>query len=438
MKDWIKKNGFVFSLLTIGGLGLIAIGSHVIWLFVEGKSILNELGQKDTPLYLVNIAIALAAIATAIFTWWKNVINNKQAQASQDQNDLQQKQFEAQQKQIDAQKEQADRQIEIQNDTRLDSLYAKAIEFLKQENDLITRKGGVHILKDLAVTSQKHTQKCIDMLCSLNEVWMPDILSEKPDFFLRDTQFNWMKEKITDNKLLHEFEIKSKYTGVKKQDWLAEEISLSQDINKHLASIISFICKNEDIKDIYDFSNKYLCSINLSNINLKKIRLDDSCLIGANIHKCTFEGYINRMKLDNCNIRNCNFSDITLNKVSFDNATLPNCNFNETTLYSISFIRSNMHFLKAINSKLYNCIFDGAKLEFVNFQLADLHECTFVGSNLKDAQFDAAILDSLDFTGADLSRAKFQGSKIKYTEFKAANLLPPPTLPYLDFLKHYA
>jgi len=170
--SYIKNNKFQSLLSLFGIVGFIILIGHFIHVqFFTEANIFDELGNKEKPLYLVNIAIVIAAIATAVFTWWKNSLSHKQTE-------IQNEQLQYLHKQVAIQFD----QIDLQKNSRLDSLFAQAVEFLKSTNDLITRKSGVHILNDLSVTSPKHVQKCIDVLCSLNESWMPVFLKNYPDF----------------------------------------------------------------------------------------------------------------------------------------------------------------------------------------------------------------------------------------------------------------
>lgn len=52
--------------------------------------------------------------------------------------------------------------------SRNDALFAQAVDFIKNTNDITTRKAGVHILKELSIDSPRHTQKCLDLITSLN------------------------------------------------------------------------------------------------------------------------------------------------------------------------------------------------------------------------------------------------------------------------------
>jgi uncharacterized protein YjbI with pentapeptide repeats/nitrogen fixation-related uncharacterized protein len=355
---FLNKYRFQIFLFLIAG---VLISSIVIYInrYEMGRNILDELGQKGEPFYLVNVAIAVAALGTAIFTWWKNVLSNKQVEDSQ-------------------------KQTEINIDERFDSLFAKAVELLNEENKLLTRQGGVHILRDLALSSPKHTQKCIDMLCSINESWMPEILKKDTSFFKTiGNDDNWTKNKITKEKLINNYNIESD-----NYEKLVEQILLSQLIIKYLSSIISHISSSKEYQEKYDLSYKYLCSINFPELQ---------------------EGI--------------NFSKFLVNGTFFSGGYFWNCSFKDTNL-------SGSHFeCSFISDSTFDCaslmgsIFDFGSLYNVSFKKCGFREASFKGSKLQSSHFESSNLDSTDFVGANLENSHFEGSKIWKSNFVATNLI---------------
>ena len=435
MKDWIKNNKFATAILCIGILGSVLILTHVIWIqFFTPENFWEEFGKKDRPLYLVNIVVALAAIATAIFTWWKNVINNKQAEASLKSNETQQKQIDAQklqfdqqiriqneqnnaqQRQIEAQKIQFEKQMEIENDTRLDSLYAKAVEFLKEENDLITRKGGVHILKDLALTSPKHTQKCIDLLCSLNEVWMPDVVKNNPEFFLSD----WLKEKIQKD-YLFQYHFETYYEDYKR---LPDQISLSQEVLKHMSTIIKFISKGDIFNEVYDLINKYLCSAELTNIDFSKFKLSNTFLCGAKLSKANFsDRFLSDMNFYGASLIDSNFYKCHVEDSNFSSSILLEANLKKTEFISIDFSGASFGKAKLTQAMFVCSSFYGATLSYVDLSGTHLSGANFFGASLRNSNLSGADLSGADFTAADLTEANLSTSSLVFANFVASTLV---------------
>ena len=236
---------------------LILINYHI---YDNGwKNFLDEFEETESPFYLVNIAIALAALATATFTWWKNNLNQRMSFS--------------------------------QEGTRQDNLFVEAIELIKENNDLITRKGGVHVLKELGKTSPEQAHKCIDILCSLNESWMPTMLDINPNFFKDNKGFINLKDFKN---------IKMKRSNAKDdKDKLYKQMYLSQLVLQSLSEIFKHISENSNFKGPFNLSNKYLCAINLENLDFK-----------------------NKFKIYNANLQFANLQSTDINGVDFTSADL--------------------------------------------------------------------------------------------------------------------
>jgi hypothetical protein len=330
----------------------------------EAYNFYDELDYRGNPFYIVNIAIVLAAIGTAIFTWWKNVINENLSKT--------------------------------QESIRQDDLYAKAVEYLKSTNDLITRKGGVHILKDLAMTSPQHAQKCIDMLCSLNESWMPKFLKDYPDFFVINNNFPNIKN-------IEEIKI---YNGgvdvIGPSEYLAyniytkpivNDIILSQLVLISLAEIIKHISKKYEYKKIYDLSYKYLCSIDLRGLEL------------------------NKFNLNNINMQSANLEEVNLVSLNMVNAKLQYSNLIRANLQSVDLYNANLRYTKFNYANLYSANLYSANLGHTNLSFANLRYADLQFSELKSAN-----LLNADFQFALLNGSNLHSAKVRYTNFSKADL----------------
>jgi len=357
------------------------------------EKIYSELGNDKDPFYLRNIVISLAAIATAIFTWWKNNINQS--------NNL------------------------IQEDSRLDELYAKAIEYLKEDNDLTMRKGGVHILKDLAMTSPKHTQKCIDMICSLNEKWMPKFLKDFPNFFELNNDFANIKNieeiKLCEpdiNSLIQPMLIHNEEAKIYKDD-----ILLSQLVLNSMSTIINHISKNDIYKEKYNLSYKYLCSINLSNYNLTKFILKNINLHFANLKNC----WLQSVDLIGSNLQFADLEEVNLESVQLNEANLQSSNLKKANLSFANLDEVNFQsaILREANLKfavLFNANLQKADLIHANLQSTDLLDANFQFAVLVGASLQSAALTGTNFQSANLTRVNFQSADFLEANFKLANL----------------
>ena len=404
----MEKENFILRYrfqIIIGGIfltGLVFICAYVIHYELLSNKFFDELKDKDSPLYLRNVIIGIAALATAIFTWWKNVLNAKQVETTKEQT-----------KNTQVQLDQIQKQILIQEESRLDSLFAKAVDFLKEENDLITRIGGVHTLKDLAVSSPKHTQKCIDMLCSLNEAWMPSMLEHNPQFF--ETENNWINERIS-NELLAKYSVFITQTQTNLLDSspikLIERISISQSVIKSISFIVQHI--NEKMpNEKFDLSYKYLCSIDLNGKNLSNFKMVNSFLIGANL----LEANIQESNLSNANLQYANLVRANLQKT-----LLYSVNLKFAILYGANFQEAILSFAILNGARLDSANFQGACLKYAFFLFCQLIKTNFQGAELFHVDLRGANLKDAILCGANLAYANIQGALLKNTKFDYAVL----------------
>ena len=287
-KLFLKKYKFQIVLSLLVAVSIFVL-YHYLWR-ISFNDFYNDIDNSKKSLYIRNIAIALAAIATAVFTWWKNSLNNKTNEISQ-------------------------KKTEIEESTRQDSLFAQAVSFLNENNDLTTRKAGVHILKDLAMTSPKHAQKCIDMLCSLNESWMPKFLKKYPNFFLYN--YNLATTKDLEELLLD----RDKYVfkTLETQKYL-DKIVISQLVLISMSEIIQYINSNSEYKGPFNLRHKYLCHIDLSYMVLDKRKFSFS-----NIH------------LQGANLKMSNLQNSDLSEAILQNADLWKTDFTDAELYHTDF-----------------------------------------------------------------------------------------------------
>jgi uncharacterized protein YjbI with pentapeptide repeats len=398
-----KKEGFIIKYrfqIIIGGIfltGLIFIYIYIseCKLFLSDK-IFKELGEKESVFNLRNIIIGLAAFATAIFTWWKNVLNAKHVENAQEQT-----------KNTQVQLDHIQKQILIQEESRLDSLFAKAVELLKEDNDLITRIGGVHTLKDLAVSSPKHTQKCIDMLCSLNETWMPEMLKQNPKFFERSN--DWVNNKITDEVLTE----CSNIVAPSKLNKLFDIISLSQSVLKSISFIIQDI--NEKMpNEKFDLSYKYLCSIDLSRKELSNFEFVNSFLNGANL----LESNIQESNLLKANLQNA-----YLERANLQNAKMISTNLKYAKLYGANFQETNLTFAILDGARLDSANFQGASFFGASFLFCQLNKTKLQGADLFCADLRGTNFEEADLNGTNLTNANIEGALLTNTQFDYAVFL---------------
>ena len=378
IKIWIYiKKSFLFLKRVINKykFQLILIGIIIFLLFsvasyFEGNysKFYEELKSDTKPFRIRNVVVFLAAFATAIFTWWKNSINQKN-------NEIQES------------------ERIIHESTQQDELFAQAVGFLKEENDLTTRKAGVHILKDLAVTSPQHVQKCIDMLCSLNESWMPKFLKDYPEFFEINSDLNFLENNYsTRNKNIEELILyktndkkdSNKYVcNNQKTIGLKNFIALSQLVMNVLREIIEHVGENLEFSENYNLNNKYLCGGDFSFLDFSKF----SDLINANLQStCFIETNLNKSDLSYSNLM---YANLWGTKVQFARLTCTNLKYARLVGADLKFAELEETVLD--NAELNGCNLESSDLSRIEFKEVDIMDVNFIKANLEETDFRKAI-----------------------------------------------
>lgn len=122
--------------------------------------------------------------------------------------------------------------------------------------------------------------------------------------------------------------------------------------------------------------------------------LDDVLFAKSEMNTVRFEGKLNGVLFKECEMRNCDFSKVTLfRNVVFENCNLTNVNFQKADLNRVHFV---------------NCILDNT-----DFFQAQMVECVIKGdkTTLNKANFGCAYGISCEFSNVDFSRAKLHNSK---------------------------
>jgi uncharacterized protein YjbI with pentapeptide repeats len=353
-----------------------------------------ELRDRNSSFYIGNIAIVLAAIATPVLTIWKLILSHKATEIKQ-------------------------KKAEIEESTRQDGVLEKAVSFLNERNDLTTRKAGVHLLKDLAMTSPRHAQKCIDMLCSLNESWMPKFLNDYPDFFVINEDFPNIKniEELTLYRDKYVFNMPETKIYI-------DRIALSQLVLLSMAEIIRYINENNEHQGPFDLQYKYLCSINLSRIVFKKdkfnfnhIYLQSADVWDTNLQDAKFQ----EASLQNTCFLNADLRSTDLLGAYLQNASLPEANLQNAILYQaflqeVDLSNSNLQNADIQRANLRNANLQDSDLQNANLCQAFMQRVNLSNSNLRNADLSStnlqnAYLDSADFTGARLYLTDFRNAK---------------------------
>jgi hypothetical protein len=299
--------------------------------FKNSKSIWFNILSFDNPVeFFRNIFILTVGIITALF-------NARKIYENQRDNDVKEK------------------KLSTDDNTRYDNLFVKAVDFLKESNDLMMKRGGIHILTSLGTTNTEQTQRCIDMLCSVNEQWMPKILKDYPDI-------------LNDSAWVSEPNIKDWFERKGFSEWdkdiylnLLDNIALSQESIKAITQIVLwFDTQFKFAKPIF-FFKKYICGIELFSKNKlqfttnSRVNYDGSFMNGAKF-KCFGDGNQSHSIFMNVRLRGANFD-------------YSNSNF--------EFHVSDLSFASFKNCKIGESIFLLTNLEGTEFENTDISDIRF-------------------------------------------------------------
>ena len=164
---------------------------------------------------------------------------------------------------------------------------------------MLKRKGGINMLKTLAIESGGHIKECLYILCDLNE-WMEDMSDE---FFAYKSGRLWYERKIEPRR-------------DKNRELISIETqSISKESLKAIASIIRIISKSNNRRRI-SFQDKSLCGLDLKNIREKvsyRFLFSKSDLRGANLENANLQGsYLSYTQLQGANLNNTQLQEIDL------------------------------------------------------------------------------------------------------------------------------
>ncbi|UHG93241.1 pentapeptide repeat-containing protein [Spirosoma oryzicola] len=271
-----------------------------------------------------------------------------------------------------------ERDSTINDSKRLDDQFAKAVELLKEDNDITVRRGGVYILKNLAIKSPQHLQQCIDLLCSLNN-WMGSALQQDKEFFLRVDRHG--KQWRSQNFELNLEDVQSQKGNGEQTDVSNYEKSfrnkqiISLEVLKVVENVIvNYSIRKKDVVGILDLSGYNLCNMVLRDIDL--------------------EGWV---KFNYTNLHASRFSNVKLNKLNFTNANLSFC-----SLFQCSAKETVLSHSQLVCAKLFEVDLRCAKLRHTNSVGIDLYNVELQGADLRDSDFRAAFFDLVQMQGADM------------------------------------
>ena len=419
----IYNGYFVVRLLLWTIIVVFLIPSAVLIFSYIWKWILFRFGWK---LDIDKIIIFTGSLGLFVVTVYGIYLREKQIKQLQKGNEDQSEQFEKQmregQERDRKQQEQFNKQIESQRKTRLDDKFSKALELLGSDN-LLKQKGGINLLKTLAIESPEHREECLYSLTDLNE-WMKHI--KEKNFFIIENQKVW-----------YEKNLKERYYKIDgwKQIITIEEQELSRESLNSIESIIRRVVESSENdkdmiqKDVINFASKHLCGIKLNSVensiieyfdfnkaNLQGADLSGAYLQGADLSDAKLEGAdLSFANLQGADLSDANLQGADLMYAYLQGAYLRNTNLQGAYLSDAKLEGADLRDAKLEGADLRNTKLQGAYLRNANLQGAYLRNANLQGADLRDAKLEGADLRNANLQGANLKHANLQGAIITST-----------------------
>jgi uncharacterized protein YjbI with pentapeptide repeats len=483
-KHWRKIIPYIFVLILI-----FIVIDFIIWLKYQESWLFANIiesyqanvykaTEKEKPEAVKAVMLAVAALITLGFTYWRNSIFSRQIKTLQkqtenqgeqlkiqaDQLTLQDRQVQNQGEQIRLQGEQLTiqteqltlqtrqvenqtRELQIKDQTRNDEQFKQAVEMLgKADAGFAAQQGAVFILVALAQRSPEHTQRCVDMLCSLNE-WVAERLEVEPDYFKRwdkadDAFIPWISRVFRENNtamtaywnryLRHNAEAESANidSELTKQVLTAmNREKLSQLVVKEMRKILQSLANNnaskkEDEQQTLTLAQRYLPQLDGSGLLLgEMVNWQEARLPGANLFMAQLQG---------ADLRGAQLQGAVLYEAQLQSAVLFQAQLQGAVLYKAQLQGADLSVAQLQGASIYWAQLQGADLSEAQLQGADLSWAQLQGANLRRAQLQGTVLVGSSLMGIDDSSTNWAGAYVTDSNFTTppdwAALLANPNL----------
>ena len=297
-------------------LFVVAAGASVWGLFDSPNITLDKISLRITsehePMNFKNFIFGLAGIIGLALAGWRSYV--------------------------------AHRQVEVMEERRLDERFIDSAKLLTEalnETNYPTHLGGISGLRDLALTSPEHRQRCLDLICSCNQ-WMEDYLKEFTDKLIkgRSCYAYWALEDPPSVSWLLEYPPSVSSELIDKEDNRIPRIAKrndkitlyhekrSQYALKAISDILKEVSKKEPLGLAeLKFYHKMLCGINLSGAELNNINLNNAYLIGADLSGAHMRGAeLHRARMRGANLKSAQMQGANLYKAKMQGADLTEAN----------------------------------------------------------------------------------------------------------------
>jgi uncharacterized protein YjbI with pentapeptide repeats len=442
----VKRTGYFCFLLFAG----VFVCDLLLWFFA-GHSFITRIivrnyarlvygADKASPAYeekyhqsFKEVVIGLGAIITLVFQFLREWNFNRQVKSAEIQTDNQTRQIVNQ-----------TRELEIRDQTRNDEQFKQAVEMLGDaEASLLKKQGAVFILVALATRSPEHTQRCVDMLCTLNE-WMAERIDNNPDYFrLRDEKakdemgqdfkpwierifrrdkdfislyakymmgidWDWQSQPVLqrintamDTECLSQLVVKEMRKIIEEIGRRNNAIALTEPNSRHLDEFY-YVRRERGQRDLLNLGNRYLCQLDISGIELHaSVNFSYAILYG--------------MRAQKTNTSKADFTGAQLRGADFDHGVFINTDFSRANLSYAHLNYAKMSYCKLEHATSYGADFEQTELQAANIRFALLQGARFNATQIQGADLGYAQLQGTLFFASSL-----QGAEFKNTDFKGA------------------
>ncbi len=201
------------------------------------------------------------------------------------------------------------------------------------------------------------------------------------------------------------------------------------------------VCMGDSIKSLKDrlfenyLKNELLTGANISNLEIHNADLSKASFCNSSFWNITFKG--------DTTLDSTDFSKSTLNKIRFEETNCENINFSDCKLIDVQFdtkmnlqravfVNADLSSIKVLGpkDKQGNPIkFNYANFDYANLTYLDIYNVCFDYSRMRNARFVQSLIGKSDlkeynttFRYADLTKANLLKCDIKECDFQNANL----------------
>ena len=289
------------------------------------------------------------------------------------------------------------KKTKLETKRRLDEGFDSAVNALSKpltSDSYPAHIGAISSLIQLAIDSSRHTQICLNVLCSCNE-WMEDHLREFSNYALYVEEHRGNNTLHVDKSVPYPQQHINTFNHMVCKQIEGDIVTILQEKRSQrvLNAIRDILIKipKDNLKSL-DFKHKFLCGIDLSESSGKELPLK-----GINFS----QAYLNGSFIKNANLEYCNLQGANLRGCVIESANLKKANLRSAELININIVDAEL---------------ESANLRYAKLREAYLGFVNLAGVSFKNAELQNVELCQVSMEGVDFSYANLQGIRIVLDE----------------------